>query len=55
MFGSAASSIPFMLFQLYIGEPTVIFSSEEVQDMAKPFKLAFVGMFSFGWPSMMLL
>lgn len=55
MFGSAASSIPFMLFQLYIGEPTIIFSSEEVQDMAKPFTLAFVGMFSFGCPSMMLL
>ncbi|KAH9750076.1 hypothetical protein KPL70_005587 [Citrus sinensis] len=50
--GPKDSSIPFKPASLMRGEPAVIFTTEEIAAMAEPFKLALVGKFSFGRPSM---
>lgn len=52
MTGSIASSILVKSAQLHSGEPVVYFSAVEIQEMAKPFKLALVDKFSFGHPPM---
>ncbi|KAH9662191.1 reverse transcriptase domain-containing protein [Citrus sinensis] len=50
--GPKDSTISFKPASLMRGEPAVIFTTEEIAVMAEPFKLALVGKFSFGRPSM---
>ena len=52
MIGSAISLISVKLVQLHRGEPAIHFSTAKIREMAGPFKLAFIGKFSFGRPPM---